>query len=112
MSASPSPEQPTPPASPTPASPRPSQGLSLPPSTGKPTPAAGERTLTGQVEEGVARGCLILHATGGGTYQLIGGDPTIVVAGARVSVTGHVVTGVMSYCMQGQPFKISEAHRL
>jgi hypothetical protein len=69
----------------------------------------GEQTLTGTVQAGVERGCLILQdATG--LYQLLGGDPTVVYAGATVSVTGHVVTGVMSYCMQGRPFQITEAH--
>jgi hypothetical protein len=90
------------------ASPLPS-GLRLPGPT-KPPPS-GEQTLTGQVEAGVERGCLILHDSTG-LYQLLGGDPTVVYAGATVSVTGHVVTGVMSYCMQGRPFQITEAHRI
>jgi hypothetical protein len=73
-------------------------------------PSQPEQTITGQVEAGVERGCLILRdATG--TYQLLGGDPTIVYAGANVSLTGHVVTGVMSYCMQGKPFQITRASR-
>jgi hypothetical protein len=99
-------DQPVPsPVEPSTASPLPT-GLALPSS--KPAPS-GEQTLTGQVEAGVERGCLILNdATG--VYQLLGGDPTVVYAGARVSVTGHVVTGVMSYCMQGRPFQIIEAH--
>ncbi|WP_203923415.1 hypothetical protein [Rugosimonospora africana] len=115
MSASPQPSQqpsdqpmplPSPVETPT-ASPIPT-GVILPPS--KPAPS-GEQTLTGQVEAGVERGCLILNdATG--VYQLLGGDPTVVYAGAQVSVTGHVVTGVMSYCMQGRPFQITEAHRI
>jgi hypothetical protein len=93
------------PVEPPSASPLPT-GLALPPS--KPAPS-GDQTLTGQVEAGVERGCLILNdATG--VYQLLGGDPTVVYAGAQVSVTGHVVTGVMSYCMQGRPFQITEAH--
>jgi hypothetical protein len=75
-----------------------------------PAPTQLEQTLTGQVEAGVERGCLILRDTTG-TYQLLGGDPTIVYAGADVSLTGHVVTGVMSYCMQGKPFQITQAIR-
>jgi hypothetical protein len=75
-----------------------------------PAPSQLEQTLTGQVEAGVERGCLILRDTTG-TYQLLGGDPTVVYAGANVSLTGHVVTGVMSYCMQGKPFQITHASR-
>jgi hypothetical protein len=89
------------------------QSLSPQPSgaaSGKPAPSQAEQTITGQVEAGVERGCLILRdATG--TYQLLGGDPTIVYPGASVSLTGHVVTGVMSYCMQGKPFQITRASR-
>ena len=31
--------------------------------------------------------------------------------GATVVVTGHVLTGVMSHCMQGQPFQVTSARR-
>jgi len=37
------------------------------------------------------------------------GDPAIVKAGNRVVITGHLAIGVMSYCMQGQPFQIVES---
>jgi hypothetical protein len=114
MSASSEPsDQVTPSPTPTPMggrtiSPLPS-GLNLPSSSTKPTPSAGQQTLTGQVEAGVERGCLVLRDSTG-LYQLLGGDPTVVYAGAHVSITGHVVTGVMSFCMQGRPFQIDEAH--
>ena len=67
-----------------------------------------EETLTGTVEDGVEPKCLIMR-TGGKSYQLMGGDPNIVKAGNNVEVRGHVVTGMMSYCMQGQPFQITQA---
>jgi hypothetical protein len=87
-------------------------GLSLPPSIRPSASAAGpQQTLSGQVEAGVEHGCLMLQS-GGATYHLLGGDPKIVYAGAHVSVTGRLVTGVMSYCMQGKPFQITEAHLL
>jgi hypothetical protein len=73
------------------------------------TPPAGEQTLTGVVQAGVEPGCLLMK-TGGRTYQLIDGDPDIVHEGARLVITGHLVTGIMSYCMQGQPFHVSSAH--
>ena len=76
----------------------------------RPAPSQLEQTIIGQVEAGAERGCLILRDTTG-TYQLLGGDPTVVYAGANVSLTGHVVTGVMSYCMQGKPFQITRASR-
>lgn len=84
-------------------------GVSLPPSLLPTLPSAGpEQTLHGQVEAGVEHGCLIMQASGG-TYLLMGGDPKIVYAGATVTVTGHLVTGVMSYCMQGRPFQVTHA---
>jgi hypothetical protein len=89
-------------------SPSASSGLSLPPS--KPPATGVQQTLTGQVEDGVERGCLILRDEGGtGTYQLVGADTKVVYAGARVSVTGHLVTGMMSYCMQGRMFQVTSA---
>ena len=102
--------------SPSPAPSQPPSGTPQPPFTfsppvpGKSAPALPDQTITGQVEAGVERGCLILTDSTG-TYQLLGGDPTIVYAGASVSLTGHVVTGVMSYCMQGKPFQITQARR-
>jgi hypothetical protein len=78
--------------------------------SGLAAPSQLEQTLAGQVEAGVERGCLILRDSTG-IYQLLGGDPTVVYAGANVSLTGHVVTGVMSYCMQGKPFQITHASR-
>jgi hypothetical protein len=89
---------------PTPAGSSPSAGASVPPS-------ATSLVLTGQVEQGVEAGCLILKDAGK-SYELMGGDPAVVKAGARVRVTGYVAVGVMSHCMQGQPFRVTEAHAL
>jgi hypothetical protein len=86
----------------------PSPSPSAPSSPGGSPARTGEVTLTGQVETGVEAHCLILRSNGG-TYQLMGGDTNIVKAGNNVVVTGHVVKGVMSYCMQGQPFEITQA---
>jgi hypothetical protein len=81
-------------------------------SSQSPNPPSGVTlVLTGQVEPGVEPHCLLLK-DGGQTYQLMGGDPAVVKAGARVRVSGHVVDNVMSYCMQGKPFQITEAHAL
>jgi hypothetical protein len=81
---------------------------SSPADSASPEPT-GDITVSGQVEAGVEPSCLILR-TGDKTYQLMGGDKNIVKAGSNVVVRGHVVRGVMSYCMQGQPFQVTEAH--
>jgi hypothetical protein len=95
--------------SPEPSSSPSSEPSSAPPSTGAESPSAGpETTLSGQVEAGVEASCLIMQ-TGGKTYLLLGGDKNIVKAGNNVVVRGHIVKGVMSYCMQGQPFQITDA---
>ena len=101
--------------SPLPSSaPDPSVSIGSPaPPSGSPTPPdpGVSMVLTGQVEPGVEPRCLILH-DGGKTYQLIGGDPAVVKAGARVRVTGHFAAGVMGYCMQGEPFQVTGAQAL
>ncbi|GII22824.1 hypothetical protein [Planosporangium mesophilum] len=85
-------------------------GSSVPPSASpavSSTPAP-ELTLSGQVEAGVEPNCLVLHS-GGQTYNLMGGDRNVVKPGNNVVVRGHVAQNVMSYCMQGQPFQVTEA---
>jgi hypothetical protein len=92
------------------SSPSPSPGGSesvSPPS--RPAGSTSPLTLTGQVEAGVETGCLILK-DGGKTYLLFGGDPGVVHAGARVRVSGRLVPDLMSSCMQGLSFQVSEAH--
>ena len=98
---------PAPPASPPAIRPASSAPI-LPPQTA--TATGAELTLNGRVEQGVEPGCLILRA-GGRTYELMARDQNVVRAGATVVVTGHVLTGVMSHCMQGQPFQVTSARR-
>ncbi len=78
------------------------------PSPSAPSPSAGDITLSGPVEAGAEPGCLLLRANGR-VYLLTGGDKNIVKAGSTVTVRGHVVQ-VMSHCMQGEPFEVTEAH--
>jgi hypothetical protein len=80
-----------------------------PPSSSAGPEPTGEITISGQVEAGVEASCLILR-TGGKTYQLMGGDKNVVKAGNNVVARGHIAKGVMSYCMQGEPFQVTEAH--
>jgi hypothetical protein len=65
-------------------------------------------TITGQVEEGVESGCLVMRYDGQ-TYQLVGGDKSVVRAGARLTMRGSTVD-LLSTCMQGKPFQVLEAH--
>jgi hypothetical protein len=81
----------------------------LPPTTPEKSAPAGELTMTGLVEAGVERGCLLM-AYGDKKYLLMGGDPNIVKAGLRVTVTGRPAPQLLSYCQQGEPFQVSEAH--
>jgi hypothetical protein len=95
----------------------PGASMSTSPSADRSTPSrvfpgttpTGELTLTGQVEKGVEAGCLLLKQDGM-TYLLVGGDPAVVKEGAQVRVTGRIASNVMSYCMQGTPFQVAEAH--
>jgi hypothetical protein len=98
----------TPPSASAPAS-TPAGGGGPPGGVG-PSAAAGELTLAGQVEAGVEANCLMLRS-GGQLYHLMGGDQNVVKVGNNVVVRGHVAKGVMSYCMQGQPFQVTEARK-
>lgn len=74
-----------------------------------PPPASGsDISVTGRIESGVEPGCVILRADGK-SYELVGGDQNILKAGSTVTVRGYVVANVMSHCMQGQPFQVTEA---
>jgi hypothetical protein len=83
----------------TPASSQPEDPSSLPSPT-EPSPT----TLTGTVTAGVEANCLLLDG-----YLLIGGDPAVVRAGARVIVHGRVDRDLMTTCQQGTPFVVDSA---
>jgi hypothetical protein len=89
------------------ATPPPTESPSAP---GGPVGSAspGDLTLTGQVEQGVEPGCLIMRS-GGKTYELTSVNHSVVYAGAVVVVTGHIVTGMMSHCQQGPIFQVTSA---
>ncbi|WP_090475848.1 hypothetical protein [Nakamurella panacisegetis] len=66
--------------------------------------------MTGTVEAGVEPSCLILTDEKTGLrVNLTGGDPKIVKVGADVTVTGQIVKNMMSYCQQGEVFKVQKA---
>ena len=66
--------------------------------------ATNLRTLTGTVAAGVERGCLLLD-----DFLLVGGDRTVIRAGARITVTGRVVPDLVTTCQQGTPFVVTSA---
>lgn len=75
--------------------------------TNSPSPgpsASAGITVTGTVQPGIEAGCLLL-----GRYLLLGGDPAVIYPGARVTVVGHLATGVVTYCMQGIPLRVDSA---
>jgi hypothetical protein len=74
-----------------------------------PSAPAGEMVLVGQVDAGVEGNCLVMQS-GGQLYLLVGGDQNVVKPGNKIVARGRVAKGMMSTCMQGQPFQVTEAH--
>ena len=72
--------------------------------------ADGEITLTGEIEEGVEAGCVLLRA-GNQAYLLLGGDREMIAKGGRLVVRGKPQPGLMTTCQQGTPFQVSEVRR-
>jgi hypothetical protein len=79
-------------------------------SGGKSPDAGGEITLTGEIEEGVEAGCMLLRA-GDRAYLLLGGDREMIRKGGRVTVRGKAQPGLMTTCQQGTPFQVAEIRR-
>ncbi|HIW63633.1 MAG TPA: hypothetical protein H9881_14335 [Candidatus Stackebrandtia excrementipullorum] len=65
-------------------------------------------TLTGTVSSGVEMGCVLLEFEGT-TYNLVGGDASVLSPGTEVEVTGTVNEGLMTTCQQGVPFEVQSA---
>jgi hypothetical protein len=77
--------------------------------TPSPPPAGPTVTLVGEVQVGVEAGCLVLQAERGGTWLLLGGDRSVLKAGARVEVTGSEARDIATTCQQGRPFQVTSA---
>lgn len=60
-------------------------------------------TVSGTVTKGIEIGCLRLAS-----YNLVGGDRTVLKAGAQVKVTGYVDTGTAGFC-NGTPLRVLTA---
>lgn len=67
----------------------------------------GVTTLSGTISKGVEAGCVLL-VHDGVTYNLVGGDKSLLAEGAEVEVTGAVAEGLMTTCQQGTPFKVDQ----
>jgi hypothetical protein len=91
-------------------------GSSTPPSTAPPTskPEVTEPSLPdqklmrlrGRIADGVEPGCVVLHAEGGmGTWLLLR-TANLRLLDGRVEVTGYHVTGLLTTCQQGRPFRV------
>lgn len=66
------------------------------------------QTLSGTVVRGVEARCLLL-AGPGGDHLLLGGDPSVVRVGARVTVVGRADPTLLTTCQQGVPFRVQSA---
>jgi hypothetical protein len=64
-------------------------------------------TLTGEVQEGVEAGCLVMKSDSQ-TYLLVGGDRQLVRPGNRVTVRGRPDPNMITTCQQGTPFVVAE----
>jgi hypothetical protein len=73
----------------------------------EPTRTGGPVTVSGTVAEGVEPGCLLLEATDGGRFLLIGGERAQLRPGRRLAVTGRVDRGLLSTCQQGEPLVVA-----
>ena len=78
-------------------------------STPSASAAAGGTTLTGTVAAGVEPGCLLLKTTDGDHLLIFDDDAMEKSAevGSKVTVVGKPDPGLMTTCMQGEPFVVS-----
>jgi hypothetical protein len=71
------------------------------------TTSGSEITLTGLVERvEIEGGCTVLRSDTSKTYELKGGDPAIVRAGNRVTITGGVRSDLVTICQMGPVFEV------
>ncbi len=68
---------------------------------------AAEVTLTGTVERvDIEGGCTVLRVEANKTFELMGGDPGVLKAGARVTVKGKVRTDMVTICQMGPVLQV------
>jgi hypothetical protein len=93
-------------ASPRLGAPAPSSTPASAPSSPPSSSVAAPTRLSGTVVAGVEPSCLVLRDHGT-DYELTGKAAAVLRPRQRVTVTGHVGSGVMSHCMQGTPFVVT-----
>lgn len=77
-----------------------------------PPPAKDGQVITvrGRVERvELEGGCTVLRADTGTTYQLMGGDPSIVKPGATVQIRGRLRADLMTICQMGPVLEVDSA---
>jgi len=79
----------------------------MPGTTPAPTNGAGDITIAGTVTAGAEPTCMLLTSDKIEYLLLLKTNQTVA-AGQAISVTGHVVHGMMSHCMQGTPFQVTK----
>ena len=78
--------------------------------TGGVSPAIGEVIVTGELQEGVEAGCVLLR-TNDKLYLLVGQGDRSQMQGSRsskVTVRGKPEPGLMTTCQQGTPLRVIE----
>jgi hypothetical protein len=73
------------------------------------TPSGSPVAYDGMAVPGVEPGCVVF-TTGGRHYLLLGAKSTVPL-NVPIRVRGVVLTGVLSYCQQGTPFRVLEINR-
>jgi hypothetical protein len=77
-----------------------------------PDPPGIPKTLRGAGSEGVEAGCVVFQADDGNVYQLIGGDRTLILSGARLEVEVLIQKDLMTTCQQGTPAFVQTARKI
>lgn len=67
---------------------------------------SGDITISGAVQAGAEPSCLIVTDSGR-QYLLLSANPIQAQDGDVVKATGHIVSGIMTHCMQGIPFEVT-----
>lgn len=73
-----------------------------------------DRTLTGHLVEAVESSCVVLRTADGDTFTLVGPAARLLAAsggGAELTVRGRVEPEMLSHCMQGPVFVVTEVVR-
>lgn len=77
------------------------------PTTAPATPGKDEVAITGTVEiVGVEGGCKVLRTSTNKSYEIKGGDPAVLKAGAQVTIVGKIRTDIATICQMGPVLEV------